>query len=71
VEISIEGFGELLQFKEGLSDTVLYSEFESLAEFDNLVYKNLNLYLSQTFPGQHKEEITISSSRIVSHSTFT
>jgi hypothetical protein len=59
---TVDAYKELLIFKREIKD-VLYTDYESLAEFDMNLYKNLNLYLSQTYPSQHQQDIPVSSSK--------
>lgn len=47
---SIKSFDKLLAFKESLNDNVLYENFTGLGEFEKLLYRSLNQYLSETYP---------------------
>lgn len=46
----IGAYGQLLDFKEGLNETVLYEHYTDVANFHDLLYQHLNQYLSDKFP---------------------
>ena len=45
----IKAYGELLDFRETLNDTILHCDFASEAEFKNVVFSNINLHLSENY----------------------
>jgi tetratricopeptide (TPR) repeat protein len=47
---SIGPYGELLQFKKSLNNSILKKHYKDLKEFENEFYPNLNLYLVETYP---------------------
>ncbi|MEM7186451.1 MAG: hypothetical protein AAF466_07315 [Bacteroidota bacterium] len=46
----IETYARLIDFKEGLNETVLYEEYLDTSKFGELLKDNLHLYLSRQFP---------------------
>nr|MBP6624815.1 tetratricopeptide repeat protein [Chitinophagaceae bacterium] len=47
---TLEAYTELLTFKKELQGRILPVDFKTTADFDRLLFQNLNLYLSRTYP---------------------
>ncbi|QEC66890.1 tetratricopeptide repeat protein [Panacibacter ginsenosidivorans] len=46
---TLQSFSEVLEFKESLTDTVLYKEYKNLIDFELLISDNLNLFFSEAY----------------------
>ena len=46
---TLQAYGELLDFKESLNDTLLYEGYANLTEFEKKLYANLNQYLAEKY----------------------
>ncbi len=60
----IQSYGELLELKEGLNDSLLYKDFDDIDGFEKLLYANLNLYLSENHSPHVDQEEKLSISAL-------
>lgn len=61
---SLQSFGELLEFKESLNDSVLYNEYKNLTDLEKLFYSNLNLFLAENYPPRVETDHGASEAKI-------